>query len=68
MMKNEALNELLSKNNISTPTNIGQSSSIGGKRTQTVIDEYKMKMNKAQEESKQKTAEILQKSKKITEL
>lgn len=27
-----------------------------------------MKMNKAQEESKQKTAEILQKSKKITEL
>ena len=52
MMKNEALNELLSKNNISTPTNIGQSSSIGGKRTQTVIDEYKMKMNKAQEESK----------------
>ena len=59
MMKNEALNELLSKNNITMPTNIAQSSSIGGKRTQTVIDEYKTKMNKAQEESKQKTAEIL---------
>ena len=50
------------------PTAITQAHTTGGKRTQTVIDEYKMKMNKAQEESKQKTAEILQKSKKITEL
>ena len=67
-MKNEAINELLAKNNITMPTSVTQAHTTGGKRTQTVIDEYKMKMSKAQEESKQKTAEILQKSKKITEL
>ena len=67
-MKNEALNDLLAKNNITMPTAVTQAHTTGGKRTQTVIDEYKMKMQKAQEESKQKTAEILQKSKKITEL
>ena len=68
-MKNEALNELLSKNNISMPSSVSQQAhTTGGKRTQTVIDEYKAKTLKAQEESKAKTAEILQKSKKITEL
>ena len=67
-MKNDALNELLSKNNIAAPSNIVQAPSIGGKRTQTLIDEYKSKAAKAKEESDKKTAELLQKSKKITEL
>ena len=67
-MKNEAMNELLAKNNINMPTSVTQEHKTGGKRTQTVIDEYKLKMTKAQDESKAKTAEILQKSKKITEL
>ncbi len=68
IMKNEALNELLSKNNIATPSSIVQAPTIGGKRTQTLIDEYKSKAAKSKEESDKKTAELLQKSKKITEL
>ena len=67
-MKNESLNELLTKNNITLPSNIVQASSTGGKRTQTLIDEYKNKAQKAKDESEKKTAEILAKSKKITEL
>ena len=43
-MKNEQLNELLSKNNVQVPSSITQEKSSGGKRTQTLIDEYKMKM------------------------
>lgn len=58
-MKNEALNELLSKNNITTPSNMVQAPSSGGKRTQTLIDEYKNKATKAKEESDKKTAELL---------
>ena len=68
IMKNEALNELISKNNIAMPNNLGQAPTTGGKRTQTLIDEYKAKAAKAKEESEKKTAELLQKSKKITEL
>ena len=67
-MKNEALNELLQKNNINMPSAITQAPTTGGKRTQTLIDEYKMKAAKAKEESEKKTAELLAKSKKITEL
>ena len=59
IMKNEALNELLSKNNITTPSNMVQAPSSGGKRTQTLIDEYKNKAAKAKEESDKKTAELL---------
>lgn len=68
IMKNEALSELLAKNNITQPSDIKQAPSTGGKRTQTLIDEYKMKATKAKEESEKKTAELLLKSKKITEL
>ena len=68
IMKNEALNELLGKNNITLPSNIVQAPSTGGKRTQTLIDEYKNKAQKAKDESEKKTAEILAKSKKIAEL
>ena len=67
-MKIEALNELVSKNNISVPSNIAQAPAQGGKRTQTLIDEYKNKAAKAREEVEKKTAELLVKSKKITEL
>lgn len=59
IMKNEALNELLSKNNITTPSNMVQAPTSGGKRTQTLIDEYKNKATKAKEESDKKTAELL---------
>ena len=45
-----------------------QAPTIGGKRTQTLIDEYKAKIHKFQTESEKKTAEILAKSKKIAEL
>lgn len=68
VMKIEALNEVISKNHISIPSNIAQAPASGGKRTQTLIDEYKAKAAKAKEEAEKKTAEILAKSKKITEL
>ena len=68
IMKNEALNELLSKNNIQMPSDIKQAPAMGGKRTQTLIDEYKMKAAKARDECEKKTAELLAKSKKVTEL
>lgn len=67
-MKIEALNELVAKNNIAVPSNITQAPTSGGKRTQTLIDEYKNKAAKAREEVEKKTAELLVKSKKITEL
>jgi len=67
-MKNEALNDLLSKNNIALPSSVTQEKVHGGKRTQTLIDEYKAKAAKLKEESEKKTAEILAKSKKIAEL
>lgn len=50
------------------PSDIKQAPSTGGKRTQTLIDEYKNKAAKAKEESEKKTSELLSKSKKITEL
>lgn len=50
------------------PSNITQAATSGGKRTQTLIDEYKAKAAKAREEVEKKTAELLAKSKKITEL
>lgn len=59
VMKIEALNELLSKNNIQMPSNITQAPSTGGKRSQTLIDEYKLKAEKAKEEAEKKTAELL---------
>jgi Holliday junction resolvasome RuvABC DNA-binding subunit len=67
-MKIEALNEVIAKNNIAMPSNVSQAPSSGGKRTQTLIDEYKAKAAKAKEETEKKSAEILTKSKKITEL
>lgn len=67
-MKIEALQEQLTKNNISMPSNITQAATSGGKRTQTLIDEYKAKAAKAREEVEKKTAEVLAKSKKVTEL
>ena len=69
-MKNEALQEMLAKNNITMPsgTGITQGPVNGGKRTQTLIDEYKAKTAKAKEESEKKTAELLVKSKKVAEL
>ena len=67
-MKIEALQEQLTKNNIAMPSNITQAATSGGKRTQTLIDEYKAKAAKAREEVEKKTAEVLAKSKKITEL
>jgi len=36
-----------------------QAPTSGGKRTQTLIDEYKNKATKAKEESDKKTAELL---------
>ena len=68
VMKIEALQEQLTKNNIAMPSNITQAATSGGKRTQTLIDEYKAKAAKAREEVEKKTAEVLAKSKKITEL
>ena len=68
VMKIEALQEQLTKNNIAMPSNITQAATSGGKRTQTLIDEYKAKAAKAKEEVEKKTAELLVKSKKITEL
>ena len=62
------MTELLSKNNLAAPSNVSQEKTAGGKRTQTLIDEYKAKMQKAQSESEKKTAELLAKSKKIAEL
>jgi hypothetical protein len=64
------LNELLSKNNIVEPTVAATSSiaSSGGKRTQTLVDEYKVKEKKLAAENEAKTKELLAKSKKITEL
>ena len=47
VLKNEQLNELLSKNNLQVPSNMSQEKTSGGKRTQTLIDEYKTKMQKA---------------------
>lgn len=41
---------------------------MGGKRTQTLIDEYKAKIAKIQAESDKKNAELLAKSKKIAEM
>ena len=67
-MKIEALQEQLTKNNIAMPSNITQAATSGGKRTQTLIDEYKAKAAKAREEVEKKTAEVLAKSKKVTEL
>ena len=58
-MKIEALNETLSKNNIALPSSIAQAPAQGGKRTQTLIDEYKAKAAKSKEETEKKTAEIL---------
>ena len=68
IMKNEALTDLLSKNNINMPPATSQEKVQGGKRTQTLIDEYKHKAAKLKEESEKKTADILAKSKKIAEL
>ena len=59
---------MIAKNKIALPTNISQEPATSGKRTQTLIDEYKAKAAKAKEEVEKKSAEILQKSKKITEL
>lgn len=50
------------------PTNISQEPAAGGKRTQTLIDEYKAKAAKAKDEVEKKVKEILEKSKKVTEL
>ena len=47
VLKNEQLNELLSKNNLQVPSNMSQEKTSSGKRTQTLIDEYKTKMQKA---------------------
>ena len=55
-------------NNIKSNSVMHQAPTIGGKRTQTLIDEYKAKIHKFQTESEKKTAEILTKSKKIAEL
>jgi len=67
-MRIEALQDLISKNKIALPTNMNQEPATGGKRTQTLIDEYKAKATKAKEEVDKKAAEILTKSKKVTEL
>jgi len=67
VMQNEQLQKLLDENNIKN-TATHQAPSIGGKRTQTLIDEYKAKIHKFQTESEKKTLEILAKSKKIAEL
>ena len=47
VLKNEQLNELLSKNNLQVPSNMSQEKTSSGKRTQALIDEYKTKMQKA---------------------
>ena len=67
-MRNEALTDALSKNNITMPSVTAKEPAIGGKRTQSLIDEYKAKAAKAKEETEKKTAELLQKSKKVAEL
>ena len=60
---------MLGENNItSSKISINQVPATGGKRTQTLIDEYKAKITKFQSESEKKTAELLQKSKRIAEL
>ena len=68
ILKQEQMNELLSKNNIQMPSQIQQAPSHGGKRTQTLIDEYKAKLAKFQQEVDKKNSELLGKSKKIAEL
>jgi len=49
-MRNEQLNELLKSNNVNVPSESASASSgasaVGGKRTQTLVDEYKVKMAK----------------------
>ena len=67
-MKIEALQDVIAKNKIAIPSNITQEPAAGGKRTQTLIDEYKAKAAKAKDEVEKKVAEILAKSKKVTEL
>lgn len=68
VLKLEQMNDLIQKNNISMPSVITQAPSIGGKRTQTLIDEYKNKVAKFQGEAEKKNTELLAKSKKIAEL
>ena len=68
IIKNEALNHCLKKNNVKVTAEIEQAQMIGGKKVQDLIDEYKSKAVKAKEDSDKKTAELLAKSKKIAEL
>jgi hypothetical protein len=60
----------LTKNNITEPKEASTANiaSTGGKRTQTLIDEYKVKVQKFTAEIEQKNKDMLAKSKKITEL
>lgn len=67
VLKLEQMSELLQKNNISMPTQSAQAALINGKRTQTLIDEYKAKITKFNQEMDKKNAELLVKSKKIAE-
>ena len=68
ILQNETLQKLLDENNIKGQSQMHQAPTTSGKRTQTLIDEYKAKIAKFQSESEKKTAELLAKSKKIAEL
>jgi len=67
-LKLEQMNDLIQKNNIALPSQITQTALVGGKRTQTLIDEYKAKVAKFQAEVEKKNVELLAKSKKIAEI
>lgn len=69
VLKQEALYEYLKQNNISTPKELTASDgSQDGKKTQSLVDEYKAKIAKFTSELAVKNAEILQKTKKISDM
>ena len=69
MQRQEALYEHLKLNNITAPKELTSTdASQGGKRTQSLVDEYKAKLAKFNAEVTAKNAEILKQTKKITDL
>lgn len=70
VLRVESLTEHIKVNNVSVPPVLPttQTVSSGGKRTKSLLEEYKEKMVRFQSESERKTQELLAKSKKITEL
>lgn len=69
VLKQEALYEYLKQNNISTPKELtALDGSQDGKKTQSLVDEYKAKIAKFTSELAVKNADILQKTKKISDM